>query len=58
MSTFHHLKYTINEQRGTFVSHWLFDLGVTDVVDECPIFSNLLRGHLLLFPGTRLIVVQ
>ena len=33
-------------------------LGVTDVVDEYPIFSNLLGGHLLLFPSTCLIVVQ
>ena len=39
---------------GSFHVH----LGVTDVVDECPIFSNLLRGHLFLFPGARLIVVQ
>ena len=39
---------------GSFHVH----LGVTDIVDECPIFSNLLRGHLLLFPGARLIVVQ
>ena len=60
MSALHHLEQKKMSHVMTFVllmGSFHVHLGVADVVDECPIFSDLLRGHLLLFPSARLIVV-
>ena len=61
MSMLHHLdSWSDTEKWLLCYSHIAFSthLGVTNVVDEHPIFPNFLGGHLLLFPSTCLIVIQ